>query len=263
MCDNLYCFICGLPSCNKSYLNKCSILTVYNDVVHDCEYVEQNIFYKNKISYLALSNNYKCKNTDSPEINMIRCLFIHTMCYKFVETQYKISLTYSMIPFFILPKLPSKLINNPLLINYGKIVELWNDDIEEIDDKILDFSKNKSRIKKIISQLKLKKDKGRKSPNISATFFKENMIKIGIDNNMWIIKNNKWIKYSDELETVKYEGKLTPKIKKYIDSLYFLHQYSEIPVFITNLLIKEPKLDSFKIELLIDKNYKIELDKIL
>jgi hypothetical protein len=220
------------------------------------------VFYKNKTSYLALSNNYKCKNTDAPEINMIRCLFIHTMCHKFVESQYKIKLVYGMIPYFMSQKLPAKLSNTILpIINYGNLVEVSDDYDEDNDDKILDFSKNKSRIKKIISQLKLKKDKSRKGPNISATFFKQNIIKIGNDNNMWIIKNNKWTKYSDELETVKYEGKLTPKIKKYIDSLNFLHQYSTIPVFITKLFVKEPKLDSFKLELLIDKNYKI--DKIL
>ena len=263
MCDNLFCFICGLPTCDKSYLNKCTVLTVYNDIIHDCEYVDQNVFYKNKISYLALSNNYKCKNTDAPEINMIRCLFIHTMCHKFVESQYKIKLVYGMIPYFIMPKLPSNLSKYPLLINYGNLDELLDDDSDETDNKKLDFSKNKSRIKKIISQLKLKKDKSRKGPNVSATFFKPNMIKIGNDNNMWIIKNNKWIKYCDELEIVKYEGKLTPKIKKYIDSLNFLHQYSTIPVFITKLFIKEPKLDFFKIELLIDKNYKLELNKFL
>jgi len=76
--------------------------------------------------------------------------------------------------------------------------------------------KNNNRINKIISQFKLKKD--RKGPEISASFCKNNDIRLGNDGYFWIKKNGKWNKLDIEIMTytIKYDSKYNKILKKMV-----------------------------------------------
>jgi len=113
----------------------------------------------------------------------------------------------------------STLINK---VNYGKISDYWMQDTNYRDMmkenkhmicKPTTNKKNDSRINKIISQFKINNVK-RKSPYVSATCYKENVIKMGNDRNFWQIKKGRWVKINDDIITYQYKKKkINSKIK--------------------------------------------------
>lgn len=79
-------------------------------------------------------------------------------------------------------------------------------------------AKNRARINKILSMLKLtksevKKRNSRPSPPLSATFVKNKTCMIGNDDNLWIKKAGRWVKHDGDYRTVYYQ--LDFKDKKY------------------------------------------------
>ena len=54
-------------------------------------------------------------------------------------------------------------------------------------------------IKKVLSQLKIKYNPERKGPHTSATFYKNNLFKVGSNGNIWFIKSNKWVEIKDTI----------------------------------------------------------------
>jgi hypothetical protein len=98
--------------------------------------------------------------------------------------------------------------------------------------------KNVTRIKKIIKQIKLKKEL-RPSPSISATFYKNNIIKMGNNNKFWIIKNNKWNEIKEDV--IKKIFNIKPLSSWNFHYLSQIGEFSTIPLFINNL--KNNKLE--------------------
>lgn len=272
-----YCPICGLPAVNyyhpKNYietlnnkkineqninkifkiLEKCIILTSDNKILHD-SYQENSslINNNNEYSYSELNINiYKNKEG----------IMIHKDCWKYIKNKYNIELQYGDLPY----------IDN---INFGEIKKYqqqyfeWIECIQDDNVWMIDTplnnknKKNINRINKIIKQYKFKKNINRKSPNISATFFTDDIIKIGNNNKFWIIKNGKWNQINDIViikhynivnENVKdkrkeksIEYKNNIKKIKYINKIKQIGYYSYKPIFINNIEFKN-KICSFDI----------------
>ena len=91
---------------------------------------------------------------------------------------------------------------------------------------------NATRIKKVISQLKLKNDI-RPSPSISATFYNLNTIRVGTDGNFWKVNNGKWQKINENVIVKKI---MFDKKFKDIDysKLSQIGEPSKIPIFIVS-----------------------------
>ena len=124
-----------------------------------------------------------------------------------------------------------------ILINYQIIIIILFK-IRKINN-----TKNIKRIKKIINQIKLRvkvhKDSlkiNRIGPYVSASFYYENDIKLGNDNNFWKISHGKWIKINDKIIIKKIliniENKYIniikkiPQIGEINNSLLFIKNYS-------------------------------------
>jgi hypothetical protein len=100
---------------------------------------------------------------------------------------------------------------------YGQIEKYWNQYFkflliianynEELCSSPLVNIKVTSNIKKVWSKLKIRTDKSRKSPGVSASFYKPGHYKIGLDGNIWTIKSGKWVELADtETEIVTYDS---------------------------------------------------------
>jgi hypothetical protein len=105
---------------NSKWMNKCSMLSVDDKIIHGVEEEGcSHIFCNNKntcIEHIELLGiTY---NLDEPH-----GIFIHTDCWKFIKNKYKIDLKFSNLPpynFF-----PKKIYTKIFPIDYGKIEKYW------------------------------------------------------------------------------------------------------------------------------------------
>lgn len=248
---DVYCCICG-NSCKSVDLEYLEY--IFEDNLKEKKEIIKKTKWCTK-SFTLLSNNKIRKNTsmNSCEDNLpskedyFYGIFIHTDCWKFIKINYGIELTYAHLPVNYID-INRKIPNAPPIIgvNYGEIKKYWSQDmnIESMyKDKLLYMldsplitsnKKNISRIKKIISQFKLKKEL-RPSPPISATFYKNNTIKIGNNNKFWIIKNGKWNEIKENIVIKKeiyiYKNKLLQKN----ENIPRIGEYNNIPLFINKI----------------------------
>ena len=192
-------------------------MTATNKLIKNCKEINgNNVFY---------SSSDKKTYTSSPYIEMNfwsenNGYFIHKDCYNFVKKNYNINLVFG--DFFINFTKKNYYSLNQHYVNFGNIKKYWEqffDYAQIIKDKNfwmvespLVNTKNASRIKKNIKQLKIKS--GRSGPSISASFYKNGDIKIGNDGYFWIIKNNKWMKINEKpiIEIIKTKNNLFKKI---------------------------------------------------
>jgi hypothetical protein len=233
------------------HLNNCTILTLDDKIIHNCK--------NDNCSTRFVSNDTNIKYEvilyyDKILLNQNLGFFLHTSCWKFIYKNYGIKLKFSDLP--ILKKIDItkkfKIYNYYclplLLINYGEIQKYWNQDfnyVKLINDKnefmvtnlLENNKKNISRVKKIISQFKLKNDPKRKGPNISATFYNNDIIKIGNNKNFWIIKN-KWIEIKKQVVSEYFEIKNpNKKIINFLNNVKQYGEYSKYPIFISDFKI--------------------------
>jgi hypothetical protein len=245
-----YCCICG-----NSFLGCPFGSEILDDGFDISKDERKNIIKKTKWiknPIILLTNNLVYKNyfdepeaylsfTDGSYLNGYRDdgVFLHNDCYKFVEINYDIKLSYKLLPIIYKDKdqgIP------PLNIDYGEIKKYWDQDFDyekiAVDDNtyMLDSplnssnNKNISRIKKIISQLKLKKDL-RPSPPVSATFYKNGNIKIGNNKKFWFIKNSKWYELKEDIIKKKIIFVDDSKLYK-LNDLPQIGEYYNIPLFV-------------------------------
>ena len=236
---------------NIKWLKKCSMLLEDNRVIHGVKEINCNVtFCKNNICYGHISlytGNYTKE---------LIGIFIHTDCWKYIKNTYNINLNFSNLP----PHIQSytKVFN----IDYGDIEKYWGQDfnfLKIVNDKKeylcsspLKEDKNISQIKKNISKLNLKNEPERKGPMVSATFYKEGDIKIGNNNNFWIIKGNKWVEINQKPIKIKIKidfGKLDKKQRKFLDSVPYIGHYNKNPIFIISInddMIELILLESYK-----------------
>lgn len=202
-CWDIYCIICGLPCHSEKGYIEIAEETGDEYIIKETKKVIRKIGYLNKITFLSADDRIirNCRETDcnihfvSPSreeflqigngdlgYGMSRGLFIHTPCWKWIKESYNIELKYSDLPINIMHNVTTKkFVDNPIPhINYGPVMEYWSQYfdyikmIENNDMYIVDRNnpKNIARMKKIVTQYKLKNDPKRIGPSVSATFLK-------------------------------------------------------------------------------------------
>lgn len=245
---DIFCCICG-NSCKGGdfyYLNELFGDRIdeknIKNIAKDIKWMNSKItlFANNKIKKCGYDCEYE--NHLPMREDMEYGILLHYNCWKFVKINYGIELKYKNLPINNNNNLTPQ---DPILINinYDKIAKYWKQDMDlnkMYDDDnmymlqnplIISNTKNITRIKKIITQLKLKKEL-RPSPSVSATFYKDKTIKIGNNNKFWIIKNGKWNEIKEDIIKKQFEIK-----SNYLWKLNFLPQigdYSIIPLFLNN-----------------------------
>ena len=105
-------------------------------------------------------------------------------------------------------------------------------------------TKNIKRIKKIINQLKLSHQINRVGPSVSATFYKNNDIKLGNNNKFWKISNGRWVEITDSVVSENISIKIIPAQIKYVNYIKKIPQIGEVniePLFIKNYVFNKKK----------------------
>lgn len=250
------------------WMNKCTMLLVNNQVIHNLSEVSCNInFCNNKICTTHMgywTGTNECSYKSSSNCGII----IHTDCWKFIKKNYKIELNFNM-----LPKLEYYDYNKNFNINYGDIEKYWNQEFnfcELLLDKKkylcsspLKNDKNIIQIKKNINYFKFKHDPKRIGPLVSATFYNDGDIKIGKNNFFWIKKNNKWTQINEKPIYIKINintKKINKKQSTFLDTLPFIGQYNNNPIFIISSTSSNNNI--FKLELVLIESYKNTLTSI-
>jgi len=275
-----YCCICG-NSCKGGDINYLTeIFDLYSNnkiPMEEIKDISKRIKWCTK-GMTLLRNNKNIKNSKYMDCEAHlpfdiddTGIFIHVDCWKFIKITYGIELHYSNLP---VNYKDNKISGIPPLINidYGEIKKYWNQDMDfykllldkntyMLDSPLVSSNvKNINRIKKIISQLKLKKEL-RPSPPISATFYKNNTIKLGNNNNFWIIKNNKWNEIKETITKKTYIFNYNDKKIYKILKIPQIGEYNNIPLFIFNK--KENANKTYKIQIIAtDKIIKDIFDNI-
>lgn len=253
-CWDIQCIICGNTCWNdakaisRKWMSKCMLLLANNDVLHKCKEVSCNTTFvqeKKPGAYTVQPADKLFNYFDNVFVN--KGLFIHDACYKFVENTLGLKLKYSDLP-IRLPMESAKYISQHVDIDY-KLISNYLRQFIEYDRMISDGNeylasnplsgneKNIRRIKKILSQLKLKKEH-RKGPTASATFYKNGDIKLGNDGNFWTKRNGKWNIIREELIKKTYILKKNHKHAKFINSIPQLGEFNTELLFVKKFSIK-------------------------
>jgi len=225
------------------WMNKCTFLTVQNKVIHNCKEISCNIYFGDK------NKNYYRHIEKDGLLNENSGIFVHTDCWKYVKTKFNISLNYSYLPIIEPSVLKNKIFSFIKYFGEKYWDQYYNFYLALVENSNLLMSpKNTSsiarkQIQKVITGLKIRDDKTRKSPINSASFYKSNTYKIGQDKNIWFIKDGKWIPLKEE--TNKINIVLNKKNNKLAKKLVFIGEPNNIPAFITNIQSsnKEIKLE--------------------
>lgn len=264
-----YCCICGNSCKNVDIEYLTELFEVYNEYTKNKNVIKidileiKNIVKKLKWTKKTFSllptniiynstNKIECENylpfKDSSyfDDNILNGVLIHQDCWNFIKNNYNIELKYKDLPIRYIDNDKNPPLYN---INYGEITKYWSQDfmydelyldknIYMLDSPLLNINKkNIIRIKKIIQQFNIKKEV-RPSPSISATFYKNNEIKLGNDNFFWIIKNGRWNKIKDEVfkKTIIFDKKFTKNFKNVskINKIPAIGEYNIEPLFVLN-----------------------------
>jgi hypothetical protein len=263
---DVFCCVCG-NSCkgaNVNYLNEEFEVMSGEEITKETTTEIKNIVKKLKWcnKFITLFSNNKNNKYNNYQVSCEDHLpfkddddygiFMHYDCWKFVKITYGVELHYNNLPVNYIDISKKALLGAPPLMNidYGEIKKYWSQDMEFYKmstDKntymlesplVTSNTKNINRIKKIVSQFKLKKEL-RPSPPISATFYKNNTIKLGNNNKFWIIKNNKWNQIKEDVIKKKINFDIKNKLLYKIMDTPRIGEYNSIPLFISN--IKETK----------------------
>jgi hypothetical protein len=276
-----YCCICGNSCFGTSIDTLLEISSIHkkNIEIKELKKIIDNIKWMNK--KITLYANNKIKKIKKNDI-FFECeqylpyksdeeygIFAHFDCWYFIKVEYGIEVKYKHLPVNYIDINKNSLQRKPPLmkIKYGDISKYWDQDFNfyqlyldnnmyMLQSPLSDDVKNINRIKKIITQFKLKKNM-RPSPSVSATFYKNNIIKIGNNNKFWIIKNGKWNEINENILCKKYII-LYNKLH-YIDFIPQIGEYSLLPLFINNITIDKKKKFA-TIELLCINNYITEFE---
>jgi len=234
---------------NTKWLNNCTFLCANNKIVHGCRETDCNITFQDKNN-----NIYKNLTYHDDIFNEPYGVFTHTDCWKFIKKEYGINLNYSHLPIDIHDETKSKIFS---FVDYGLIEKYWGQYFNFIqmivdNNEELSYSPLKNMlvfkgIKKIFTRLKLRTVSNRISPMVSATFYKPNTFRIGLDGNIWQVKVNKWIKCEDTVK-IKFSSPKSNIFKKIV----LIGDYNLEPIFLINF-IQNKKI--FEYEILISKDY--------
>ncbi len=253
-CWDIFCLLCGNPCHSKKYndenlndkqfelvkkitlwLNKCTILSVNNDIIHNCYEESCNIDFitpKNDRYITSLDYNFSYPSTKN------KGLFIHDDCWLYIKNKYNIELKFSD-----LANTKTKVWKPLSYIDYGDIENYWgqefnfpsiikNENLWMCMTPLISTI-NAKRIDKIFKQLNIKKN--RKGPTLSASFYKPGIIKFGNNDRFWIINGLKWTEMKGEIKIKKEElNKKHYKIPQ-------LGETNTRPIFIKDFITEKKK----------------------
>jgi len=218
------------------YLNQNTFLTVDNRIVRNCKETSCNIDFISPAGEKLIQVGYGDLGHDP-----FRGIFIHTSCWNWIKKTYNVKLKYSDLPIDMIHNDYRRMTDRPIPgINYGPITKYWTQDfdyikmIENGDTYMIDRNnpKNIARIKKIVAQYKLKNDPKRIGPNATATFFKDDAIKIGNNKFFWIKRNGRWQEIKENIITKTFTiHNPNKKLLKYIEVMPFIGEFNKIPLF--------------------------------
>lgn len=244
----------------SAWMSDITMLLSDGEIVHDCtnsncynEFIDK--------SYKVYFHLEQTEDFDKYGI------FLHTDCWKYIQKKYGIDLTYNDLPIILAPDMdPFEYVN----INYGAMKQYWAQDFKllellknacpsplagrakqatrrmpptnkhmyMLESPLIDNKQNITRINKILKQFKIKNKKEaskRKSPNVSATFFDEGVMKFGNDGNLWIIKNNKWVLTDEKFVTVTHFFNPKKKRDKKVYQLPRIYDSTKVPIYINKV----------------------------
>lgn len=223
---------------DTKWLYKCTFLCANNKVVHGCTEIGCNNQFVDSNKNLYIHSTVY----DSDDMYGV---FIHTDCWKFVKNEFNIELNYSYLPI-----IKNKLYYNKIFdfINYGTIQKYWEqyfdfikiiaDSNEELCCSPLKSTLVAKNIKKVLSQLKIKYNPERKGPHTSATFYKNNLFKIGSNGNIWFTKSNKWLEIKDTLvKTINKPNKNIVYSGEYNDKPFFILDKKNVEYKILTIIL--------------------------
>jgi hypothetical protein len=230
-CD-VYCILCGCPAystiitaknnmdeniINKieddtDWLRNCTILLPNNKLMHNMTNKYCSVFTDNKNNIIECSQTTELINVKNGTIDF--GIFIHTDCWKYVNSKIHSKLLYNNIPSHLMNKNKNYIDK----INYYKIDNYWKESFDfyrcYIENnswmcisplsKTLEGKKNAMRLNKIMIQLKISpseynKRSKRPSPYVSASSLPKDVISIGNDKKLWIT-TDKWVKVNDVVQ---------------------------------------------------------------
>ena len=210
---------------STNWMNKCSLLLINDKVVHNLSEVSCNVHFVNKKN--PKQDYYHIDNINNYFFDSNEGIFIHTDCYNFAKKEMGLNLKFSDLP---VKKYKRKLLN----VDYKPISKYQDQEFnffKILDDNMEKLcnhpSKNKTFIKNIINQMKIKK--GRTGPSTSATNYSEGDIKIGNNKKFWQVKNKKWVEIQDNITTSKIIVKDNKKNK--YDKIPFIGYYNNKLIF--------------------------------
>ena len=250
-------FLTKLKNLDKKakWLNKCTILTVTDKIIHGCKDSGAGNEFEDSKGNLYYHDLHSGIYSDIPE--KFNCgLLIHTDCWKTIKSQYKIDIKYSDVPaiyekkeyYKVNSKIDYKVIDKYWGQNFN-FVDIVLDSNEYICESPFTNNKNASRIKNILSQMKINTDLNRKGPSVSATFYTDKIIKYGLDKKLWIKSTGKWTIMKEPNEKLVLDikmGKINPKQRIFLNRLVCIGEPSINKVFIIGM--KELKSYTYKIE---------------
>jgi hypothetical protein len=214
------------------WVNKCTFLTITNEIIHKCIETNGNINFINKITkkeYLHMSYEQAVFEKETQN----RGVFVHTACWQYIKNKYNIELKYSDL-------------THPF-INYYKVFNFNYGECEKYYEQIFDYigvlyDKNEKIlinpldakhpvIDKIFKLLQIKKN--RSGPSVSATLYKEGIYKIGENKLLWVKNNNKWVKYNDKDGKLEiYDIQMSNFNKNKLIKIPFIAEENTKPLFI-------------------------------
>jgi hypothetical protein len=243
------------------WMNNCTMLLINNKVEHNCKETGCLATFENENGTYEYIE-YSLYGRDPFELSDEKYgRFIHTDCYEYIKLKYNIELKYSNLP---LPLNDRTYGNKPIkFVDYGGIEKYWEQDFDFVKvflnnkqflcSSPLKNDKNITQIKKNINSMKISnKYLLRPSPPISATFYADDIIKIGNNGKLWTIRNGKWneikkevceisITFNYHIKTKKNTNKNTKQIHKkqinFFKKLSWIGQYNKYGLFIKNFTV--------------------------
>ena len=237
------------------WLNKITFLTSYDNIIHNVENTNFDYFKDNKkqMYYLQYPGQLKLLNVG---------YFLHTDCWNHIKNKFKINLKYSDIPFNQIQKINDKYNKiEQYYDQYFNFSQVISDNNYYVCHSPLEDKKNASRINKILSKIKIKNNLKRKSPNTSATFYNNKEIKIGNDNNFWIIRNKKWFLLENNVQEYNFTFNNNNKnLFNFLCTISKKAEHNNKPIFIKDVSNNKNKYTVF---ILYNQDTKYIIDKIV
>lgn len=224
---------------NTKWMKKCTFLAADGTVAHGCEEVSCNIDFQDSKSNRFIAQTY---NQDYDDIDTKYGVFVHTDCWKFIKQEHGIKLQYKHLPIKPIGRVETKAL---LDIDYGIMEKYWAQDFDFVKmiadgNEEMGLSPLKSEVvgkyvNKIFSKLKIKLNPTRIGPIASASFYKPNTYRIGLNENIWVVKGGRWVEVPNIVEFSIEIKDIQKVIKKVIKKIVFSQDVNEEPLFVLKI----------------------------